>query len=74
MQMNSPRQWDFTAVPLALSAHWKLYPVIYGVSLLAVMASEKFSTVSDRQVGELMFGLKGLLKFKTVRFVSICES
>ena len=74
MQMNSPRRWDFSTIPLALSAHWKLYPVIYGVSLLAVMVSEEFSKVSDHQFGESMFGLKGLLEFKTVLFVSICES
>jgi phosphatidylinositol glycan class M len=32
--------WDRTAVLLGLSAHWKIYPVIYGVSCVGVIGME----------------------------------
>ena len=31
--------WTMSAVLLGLSTHWKLYPVIYGVSLVGVLGS-----------------------------------
>lgn len=37
---KTQRTWDATAVMLGVATHWKIYPLIYGVSLLAVMASE----------------------------------
>ncbi|KAI5121676.1 hypothetical protein M0805_002752 [Coniferiporia weirii] len=38
---KTQRTWDVTAVMLGCATHWKVYPLIYGVSLTAVMASEK---------------------------------
>ncbi|KAI0256664.1 glycosyltransferase family 50 protein [Lactifluus subvellereus] len=32
--------WDVAAVLLGVSAHWKIYPVIYGVSCVGVIATE----------------------------------
>jgi GPI mannosyltransferase 1 subunit M len=32
--------WDTAAVLLGVSAHWKIYPVIYGVSCVGVIATE----------------------------------
>jgi phosphatidylinositol glycan class M len=32
--------WDWTAVMLGLSTHWKIYPVIYGVSCVGVIGME----------------------------------
>jgi phosphatidylinositol glycan class M len=32
--------WDWTAVLLGLSTHWKIYPVIYGVSCVGVIGME----------------------------------
>lgn len=33
-------RWDAAAVLLGLSTHWKIYPVIYGVSCVGVIATE----------------------------------
>jgi phosphatidylinositol glycan class M len=33
-------RWDRTAVLLGLSTHWKIYPVIYGVSCVGVIGME----------------------------------
>lgn len=33
-------RWDWTAVLLGLSTHWKIYPVIYGVTCVGVIGME----------------------------------
>lgn len=33
-------QWDIAAVFLGLSTHWKIYPFVYGVACLGVIANE----------------------------------
>jgi GPI mannosyltransferase 1 subunit M len=32
--------WDTTALLLGVCAHWKIYPVIYGVSCVGIIATE----------------------------------
>jgi phosphatidylinositol glycan class M len=34
-------RWDWAAVLLGLSTHWKIYPVIYGVSCVGVIGMEQ---------------------------------
>ncbi|KAF8557284.1 glycosyltransferase family 50 protein [Imleria badia] len=34
------RRWDAAAVMLGISTHWKIYPVIYGVSCVAAIAAQ----------------------------------
>jgi len=34
-------RWDWTAVFLGLCTHWKIYPVIYGVSCVGVIGRER---------------------------------
>ncbi|KAI6005693.1 glycosyltransferase family 50 protein [Pisolithus albus] len=40
------RRWGTAAILLGVSTHWKLYPVIYGISCLAAIASIRFAMVS----------------------------
>ncbi|OCB89830.1 glycosyltransferase family 50 protein [Sanghuangporus baumii] len=43
---KSQRDWDKTAIMLGIATHWKIYPLIYGVSLVSVMAFESGSGYS----------------------------
>jgi len=58
-------KWDLCATFLGLSTHWKIYPLIYGVSCLGA--------VSGRGIG--CAGVRELVAFvvnrKTVRFVLV---
>ena len=63
---QSKRRWDATAVMLGVSAHWKVYPIIYGVSLVAVIASER-SRVRKGEDG-LTKWAKSLINPQSVRF------
>ncbi|KAI9466177.1 glycosyltransferase family 50 protein [Lactarius psammicola] len=60
--------WDATAVLLGLSAHWKIYPVIYGVSCVGAIAAEH----RPRGIfpGMIQY-IDGFVTAKTVRFVGI---
>ncbi len=56
-------QWDIAAVLLGLSTHWKIYPFIYGVACLGVIANEGSRTGGG--------WLTGLVTWKGVRFAAI---
>ncbi len=56
-------QWDIAAVLLGLSTHWKIYPFVYGVACLGVIASEGSRTGGG--------WLTGLVTWKGVRFAAI---
>lgn len=63
---QSKRRWDVTAVMLGISAHWKVYPIIYGVSLVAVIASERGK--AGRGEDGLFAWLRALVNVQSVRF------
>jgi phosphatidylinositol glycan class M len=55
-------KWDLCAALLGLSTHWKIYPLVYGVSCLGV--------VSGRGIGCAgMF--KSIVNVKTMRFIFV---
>lgn len=56
-------QWDWAGVLLGLSTHWKIYPVVYGVSALGVI------TATSPQAGSKQRGwFTRLVNAKTIRF------
>lgn len=68
-------RWDRTAVLLGLSTHWKIYPVIYGVSCVGVIGMEH---QQDREKTELRGVFPRIVRYidvlvnaKTVRFAAI---
>lgn len=63
---RSKRRWDVAAVMLGISAHWKVYPIIYGVSLVAVIASER--SKAGRGEDGLFAWLRALVNVQSVRF------
>jgi phosphatidylinositol glycan class M len=55
-------RWDAAAVMLGISTHWKIYPVIYGVSCVAAIASQ------TRPIGSGFAFVKSLVCKRTIRF------
>ena len=68
-------RWDAAAVLLGLSTHWKIYPVIYGVSCVGVIATEhQPDGRNDRPRGTFSGMIEYIDVFvtaKTVRFAVI---
>jgi len=68
-------RWDATAILLGLSTHWKIYPVIYSVSCVGVIATEHQHDIKkDRPRGlipDLIQYIDGFVTAKTVRFAGI---
>ena len=73
--------WDWTAVLLGLSTHWKIYPVIYGVSCVGVIGMEhhyqqddgkKTKALQPRGVfPRIVRYIDVFVNAKTMRFVTI---
>ena len=55
--------WDLSAILLGLSAHWKIYPIIYGVGCLGVIGNS-----ADRNRTGF---LRTIVNPKTIRFTTI---
>lgn len=56
-------RWDLAAVFLGLSTHWKIYPLIYGISSLSVISSG-----TPRTSCSLVGDLRRLINARTVRY------
>ncbi|KAF8136744.1 glycosyltransferase family 50 protein [Boletus edulis] len=56
-------QWDAAAVMLGISTHWKIYPVIYGVSCVTALAAQTRPTT-----GWGLAFAKSLVCTRTLRF------
>lgn len=77
--------WDWAAVLLGLSTHWKIYPVIYGVSCIGVIGMEyqheqecagKTKAQKKGERGGVLFArivryIDVFVNAKTVRFATI---
>lgn len=70
--------WDRTAVLLGLSTHWKIYPVIYGVSCVGVIGMEYQQqrddggkTKAPGVVPKIVRYIDVFVNAKTVRFATI---
>ncbi|RXW22797.1 hypothetical protein EST38_g3047 [Candolleomyces aberdarensis] len=59
-------EWDWAAVLLGLSTHWKIYPVVYGVSALGVISAS--STNQARRGIGLKSYISTLVNGRTIRF------
>jgi phosphatidylinositol glycan class M len=58
-----------TAVMLGISAHWKIYPIIYGVSCVSAIALQQV----NRKAWDVEY-LRSLLGRKVLRFVLLSAS
>ena len=56
-------KWDLCAVFLGLSTHWKIYPLIYGVSCLGAVSGRGIGCAGAKDF------LRSIVNRKTVRFV-----
>jgi GPI mannosyltransferase 1 subunit M len=68
--------WDTTALLLGVSAHWKIYPVIYGVSCVGIIATEnqRGGGRKSRALGvfpRIIQYIDAFVTTKTVRFTVI---
>ena len=59
-------RWDFAAIFLGLSTHWKIYPFIYGVACLSVIGSGE-----PRTSYSLVDNLRRLINARTARFTAL---
>ena len=62
--LSSPTRLDAAAVVLGIATHWKVYPFIYGASLLAVLGSEPHR----KHKGGLWGFLRSMVNKKGLRF------
>ena len=70
--------WDWTAVLLGLSTHWKIYPIIYGVSCVGVIGMEHLRQQRDGGKTEtrgvfprIVRCIDVFVNAKTIRFATI---
>ncbi|KAI6132128.1 glycosyltransferase family 50 protein [Pisolithus croceorrhizus] len=59
------RRWDTAAILLGVSTHWKIYPVIYGISCVAAIASQ------TRRANKRYRLLQGLFCKESIRFAVV---
>jgi phosphatidylinositol glycan class M len=59
-------RWDLAAIFLGLSTHWKIYPLIYGVSSLSIIGSGIPKT-SHSLVGDI----RRLINARTARYTAL---
>ena len=65
-------RWDWTAVLLGLSTHWKIYPVIYGVSCVSVIGMEyQQQQDSKTQKAQKKEARGGVLFHRIVRYIDV---
>ena len=64
------KRWDSAAIWLGVSTHWKIYPVIYGVSCLGVIGNVARRTSLADADGVLKY-LRSLVNRRTARFAMI---
>jgi phosphatidylinositol glycan class M len=65
-------RWDWTAVLLGLSTHWKIYPVIYGVSCVGVIGMEyQLQQDSKTKKAQKKGTRGGVLFHKIVRYIDV---
>lgn len=68
-------RWDWAAVLLGLSTHWKIYPVIYGVSCVGVIGMEHQQDGEKTQprgvFSRMVRYIDIFVNAKTVRFAAI---
>ncbi|KAI6118830.1 glycosyltransferase family 50 protein [Pisolithus croceorrhizus] len=62
------RQWDTAAILLGVSTHWKIYPVIYGVSCVTAIASQTRGANKGHRL------LQGLFCKESIRFAVVSAS
>ncbi|KXN86908.1 GPI mannosyltransferase 1 [Leucoagaricus sp. SymC.cos] len=63
-------RWTTAALFLGLSTHWKIYPVIYGVSCVCLIGSLNSSIAGHRGNG-LMGWFKVISHAKTIKFATV---
>lgn len=61
---KTQRDWDTTAVLLGCATHWKIYPLIYGVSIVAVIAFD------NSRLG-MKLRMKNLISVQSIRFTLV---
>lgn len=66
---KTQRDWDATAVILGCATHWKVYPLIYGVSIVAVIASQR--SKAGRGEEGLWPWAKNVVNAQAIRFTVV---
>lgn len=65
-------KWDAAAVLLGISVHWKIYPLIYGVSSVALICrTMRIHQQSSQKTDAIFTHLVPLINYHTVRFFAL---
>ena len=71
---KSQFSYDLTAILLGIATHWKIYPLIYGVSIVAVISAEKSRESTRGKPVSVGRWARGLVSVQTVRFAILSAS